>query len=565
VTDFVFEFDLGMVQESKRRVRRRAARLTLGTTTKRLLSDEEALALFQAIDSKQYSSFGLVKLSTLNLNELYRPPLRKLEKPSLRTWNPSGSCSLLTYAAYRMRDVVVMNLLNAGSDPSIYYDETLKKSSCVPGVLNYIKGVQGYSPEYAAWIVRRVVAGRVQAAEVLESATQQQQQGFNCICEYCRSASVRPVCICSRCKHLVCEQCFWKAQQERPLKTRIAELSCRACGGKGDTEGKAEAGNGTLDKFLLLPVELKPAEYKRATRCKFKAMRENEAAALRPGVTRRERAEQFLKAVSQGNMLRVRALIRAGVDPNVRGEVGETALNIAEWMGYVGIRDMLLGIDNIDPALIPYGAKALGSKGLGVEDSGTEPKFSHILRQHFSSEATVVVDKGFSESFLGCLGDIYSSLHPVDLTPTKRRTFSQTCAVRSVFCDWKGEICKAIENVLNQGFSTVRCTVHPMMRFICYVQKGGSMPIHTDLAKTDARSGNTSTHTFILHLNDCDDGGETAFYKQVKCDEKALAKVYPVRGRLLVFPHDRAHAGLAVFKENQKLFLRGEVMVSVTK
>ena len=182
MTDFVFEFDLGMVQESKRRVRRRAARLTLGTTTKRLLSDEEALALFQAIDSKQYSSFGLVKLSTLNLNELYRPPLRKLEKPSLRTWNPSGSCSLLTYAAYRMRDVVVMNLLNAGSDPSIYYDETLKKSTCVPGVLNYIKGVQGYSPEYAAWIVRRVVAGRVQAAEVLESATQQQQQGFNCIC-----------------------------------------------------------------------------------------------------------------------------------------------------------------------------------------------------------------------------------------------------------------------------------------------------------------------------------------------------------------------------------------------
>ena len=90
MTDFVFEFDLGMVQESKRRVRRRAARLTLGTTTKRLLSDEEALALFQAIDSKQYSSFGLVKLSTLNLNELYRPPLRKLEKPSLRTWNPSG-------------------------------------------------------------------------------------------------------------------------------------------------------------------------------------------------------------------------------------------------------------------------------------------------------------------------------------------------------------------------------------------------------------------------------------------------------------------------------------------
>ena len=66
------------------------------------------------------------------------------------------------------------------------------------------------------------------------------------------------------------------------------------------------------------------------------------------------------------------------------------------------------------------------------------------------------------------------------------------------------------------------------------------MPIHTDLAKTGARSGDTSTHTFILHLNDCDDGGETAFYKQVNVTKKALAKVYPVRGRLLVFPHDRA-------------------------
>ena len=127
---------------------------------------------------------------------------------------------------------------------------------------------------------------------------------------------------------------------------------------------------------------------------------------------------------------------------------------------------------------------------------------------------------------------------------------------------------------------------------------------HVDLSKSDRvgqwRQMVTSTHTFLLYLRDCSEGGETVLLDtlrnqgggiieaatgggkmRVKGDSAVgsgvkrrriedegpvashenkhlLASVAPRRGRLLLFPHVCPHAGLEVV-DAPKLFLRGEL------
>ena len=46
------------------------------------------------------------------------------------------------------------------------------------------------------------------------------------------------------------------------------------------------------------------------------------------------------------------------------------------------------------------------------------------------------------------------------------------------------------------------------MRFLQYLRPGGYLPPHIDLNRTD-HEGDVSTHTFILYLDTCHQGGET--------------------------------------------------------
>ena len=94
-----------------------------------------------------------------------------------------------------------------------------------------------------------------------------------------------------------------------------------------------------------------------------------------------------------------------------------------------------------------------------------------------------------------------------------------------------------------------------------------------------------STHTFMLHLADCSEGGETVFLTHINrapnlkdnsepepepereqeqddgVDDSVLGSALPQRGRLVVFPHACPHAGLAVV-DVPKRFLRGELLIS---
>ncbi len=109
------------------------------------------------------------------------------------------------------------------------------------------------------------------------------------------------------------------------------------------------------------------------------------------------------------------------------------------------------------------------------------------------------------------------------------------------------------------------------MRFLSYSRPGGYLPPHVDLSRTS--NGLRSTHTFILYLQDCVAGGETALLHSIppcpsdpgarcsmtNCDESfVLALVTPKRGRLLLFPHDCPHEGRETV-DVPKTLLRGEL------
>lgn len=199
------------------------------------------------------------------------------------------------------------------------------------------------------------------------------------------------------------------------------------------------------------------------------------------------------------------------------------------------------------------------------------------------------------------------------------RTRADTCADRAHFCDVEGWARRAIVAAARAGGMRAK-GAHPQMRVLRYDAPGGIMAPHVDLSKIvhpqdvawtsgddedekkrrrgDARdededgygdgdgdgdesgsgSGSVSfsvsdggsevgsTHTFILYLATCASGGETALLADGRAPTgaegaagaKALADVRPVRGRLLVFPHDCPHAGRPVV-DAPKLVVRGEL------
>merc|ERR1719458_597788 len=99
----------------------------------------------------------------------------------------------------------------------------------------------------------------------------------------------------------------------------------------------------------------------------------------------------------------------------------------------------------------------------------------------------------------------------------------------------------------------------PHMRFLHYVEVGGGLPPHVDLSRTGI-DGRRSTHTFILYLADCNEGGETVLLQRMEDDEAVvIAEVEPRRGRLLLFPHQCPHLARPTV-EIPKLLLRGEAL-----
>lgn len=206
---------------------------------------------------------------------------------------------------------------------------------------------------------------------------------------------------------------------------------------------------------------------------------------------------------------------------------------------------------------------------------------------HPGAGRSFLLDGFFSNTVLERLIRLSEILPQAEQQKQKQRS----CSDRLYFCDTEGWVTAALSSALlsalqdSLDFSNpTKVFVFHHMRFLRYKFEGDFLAPHIDLTRTDADSELTSTHTFILYLNDCLlGGGETVLLRSLDgfelkqklivetssaegpesvvdaLDEaNILATAVPNVGRLLIFPHRCPHAGLEV-KYPPKLLLRGEV------
>ena len=319
------------------------------------------------------------------------------------------------------------------------------------------------------------------------------------------------------------------------------------------------------------------------------------------------RREKFFSFVESNSVQYVKGCLEAGVHINdVNQEYNQSNLYIACWLGY----------DEIVKLLLHYGAdmNILANGGMSCMNVAAENSHHEIvnilenhslslssylseavkeqsispsirLRDRFSSPSSSLknpqtillidksskhpgagayyIDNALSDCNIQDLFELWSTL-PIELG--RKKGNEESCSQRSYICDSEGYLCQLIATQISSVNSTTdENRKHPIvlshMRFLNYIHAGSSLPPHVDLCRFDRRYNQRSTHTFILYLTDCENGGETILLGGVNGDKRneILAKIRPVKGRLLLFPHMCPHEG-SIVQDVPKLLLRGEVM-----
>ena len=321
------------------------------------------------------------------------------------------------------------------------------------------------------------------------------------------------------------------------------------------------------------------------------------------GKTQDVRMDKFLSAIARGSERYIRGCLELGVDIDATNEYGQSSLYIAVWKGKQSIVEMLIW----------YGANVCQSAngGLTIKDAAKTNGHIDILnllnaRTQFCNRVktqgmnaslllsktniisieqspkikvlidittdhpgagSIIIDKAVPDAMINAL---YYLAQELPIEPCKKvlkgnnNDYISLCSTRSYFCDSEGLMTSAIkENIRPQligGNATDDIIVFPHMRFLTYAQSGSKLARHIDLCRMDDK-GNRSSHSFLLYLSDCQEGGETLLLQDLRSSECILGRVEPKRGRLLLFPHICPHEGNAVISA-PKVLIRGEVMIS---
>ena len=512
------------------------------------------------------SRWGLERLQTL------KQRLEKLE-----------TCTFMEFAVWVGRYSIVGSMLEGGINPCLRsslrgfdVDNGIhdKELLCL-GTETLKKFLLTVPLSLSANIVKRVVQMRV-----VEPA----ERSVCAICDKLTSPDML-LCYGPPCYDFFCETCFWKNLMNRiflPSTSKV--VICPVC---STTESPCSlTGNDpemcykkSLDIYLALPVASKELQNKKKGRVKdeeYATESWSEAVTPSLGYSQTIRRDKFFAHVERGSFHFVKGCIDLGIDLNLRNEYGQTALFIATWFGFIEIVQLLLqsGSDpsiTCNAGITPFQVAKTFNQQRIIElfanwSCGSCNFSDESLPKSTSFELTIlidgsanhpgagsfVIDRAIEDEVAHGLILLWEKL-PVVESLTKKE-LGIPCSVRSYYCDSL--------DTLRQTHQDKEICVFPHMRFLCYRDEGISLARHVDLVRqhpffNDIRS----THSFLLYLFDCEEGGETTLLQDISGDEIALATVKPRKSRLLCFPHACPHKGEETV-DVPKLLIRGEVSIA---
>lgn len=518
-----------------------------GDAVRRALSAEQAVEFFQRIDAKDAPAFGLVKMAALDLDTPHVPPVRKQERGGcLADWAPA--VTLLAYAAHRRLDGIVAALLRAGADPSARWSCAAPGDrATTPGVQAYaasLRNAYGVWVVRQVVAMRRtgalaVAAGDSTAANAAARCLVCSNTGTellawgDCghrVCEPCfwaaQMAHDHVACGgaeagCPGCPVAGAAPAGWLGPASASSAAERAErqtLSQQKWNVLAATETDALAQEAAAAS--------RATGQRKAKKSRIRAMPEREAAALSPGWLRSDRVERLNEAACADDVLRVLGILEAGVDIDGTGEcgTGETAalsaamLGNAETLRLLGWAGATLTIPDHAGATPISAAVARGHEDAAAvirdfmdETQATwmlppvleaaaspppSPYFHSLIDTPDDSDQLAhpgsgsgFADHGFSSGWLTRLESLWAGL-PSRMADTaagntSTKSYTQTCATRSLFCDAEGwvesELAPLAEQLLRHtsgGSATgteLTVKVLPRMRFLCYRMQGGSM------------------------------------------------------------------------------------------
>jgi len=488
--------------------------------------------------------------------------------------------TLYEYATWLGRDEIVLNLVQGGVVPSkaeCFFKKCFLDS--VPySLAQYI--VSSIMNMKTAAMLKTVPVGKLSCDVCLEAAS---------------------LVNLGSCEHLFCEACMWKHATTVCLCDYESDdiLSCPACFNETSRQCdhvhfdcpslREQRSKESLSRFLSLPKDVNELKRKTSKRSVSKEAVPSRSwkAALLPTIGKVQpfRTEKLLKYVELGLYAHVKTCLEAGVDVSVVDEYGHGLAFIATWYNLSSVLNLLLkyGCNGDLSSNAGYSALQLARwnrnqtieemllacqfRECGMPDQFTvetpDAPTTHILippeSQH-PGAGSFYIEQAVSDTFVRDLQLLHSHL-PI-AAKTKLKT--GPCSVRRYFCDVFGSVLATLEGVISYCVPTeTPPVVFPHMRFLNYEVQGVDLSSHTDLSRNHPFKDIRSTHTFLLYLTTCDEGGETSLLQDLQ-SETILCQSSPTSRRLLLFPHDCPHSGEVVVCV-PKLLLRGEVFLPLTQ
>jgi hypothetical protein len=577
------------------------------------MSSHEIQEFFQAIQDNNLSKFGIIKLSSLVLEKTFVV----INDAVVEVENGAGDgerTSLMRFAVSKGRDKIIAALIRGGYDPSVHPSMINSKKS-----VNSTSSLTTFPPGYSVWLVKFVYQMIDDAATNQTQNSTCELCTRNCF-ENTFTEENNLFLKWNLCGHETCSRCTWeticKPLQDCNYSLRCPICKVR-CDGGSDTVYLDDNTSVQRNDHQILIKELTSSERFHYSNQRWTQLpsenscdhseEESSNSPLvnkRPpflvgplfevskyliGTTQEQRLVEFHRSIVDNNISRIYWIFLAGINVDGQNQYGQTGLMIAATLGHLESVNFLLwcGADptirdnihsNASQAAARHGYhqicnlinENMGNLIESLPDRGLSP--SLVNEAPVPSMTTLIpsssllsdgigscyLDNYFSESFLEyldlCFNHCHTSFHSKPIPtccPLRYHLYDSELIIRR-------EISSALAYLQRHSEAQVsQChSILPMMKYLHYTTLEAKLEPHIDLSKYDPITRISSTHTLILYLTTCVEGGETILMDHVT-NPTIRIPVKPKRGRLLLFPHHCPHEG-GVIRQVPKILLRCE-------